>query len=76
MKFGRRNCSPSPSAEAIARKLGMKIPDELRVAPPSTETTIAREDDPAPAVTPQVSAERFSAALNTLITTNKQETLK
>jgi hypothetical protein len=64
------------SAEAVARKLGVKIPDDLRVVPPSTETTIAREDDPAPAVTPQVSAEQFSAALNTLITTSKQETLK
>jgi len=63
-------------AEAIARRLGTKIPDNLRVVPPSTETTIAREDDPAPAVTPQVSAEQFSAALNTLITTNKQEILK
>ena len=64
------------SAEAIARKLGMKIPEDLRVVPPSTETTIAREDDPAPAITPQVSAERFSAALNTLINNHhKPETL-
>jgi len=36
--------------EATAKKLGVKIPDELRVAPPSTETTLATTDDPAPVI--------------------------
>ena len=36
--------------EAAAKRLGVKIPDHLRVAPPSNETTICPADDPAPAI--------------------------
>ena len=53
--------------DAAARRLGVKIPDHLRVAPPSTETTIARTNDPAPVVEPHAVAEQFSATLRQLI---------
>jgi len=54
------------SADATAKRLGVKIPDHLRVAPPTTETTIAATDDPAPVVEPAAAAELFSAALRQL----------
>jgi hypothetical protein len=38
------------------------------VAPPSTETTIAATDDPAPVVEPTVAVEQFTAALKQLQT--------
>ncbi len=37
-------------ADAAAKRLGVVIPDHLRVAPPSTETTLATTDDPAPVI--------------------------
>ena len=51
------------STDATAKKLGVKIPADLRVAPESTETTIARTDDPAPVVNRQLAVEQFAAAL-------------
>lgn len=39
-------------ADAAAKRRGVKIPDTLREAPPSTETTIASTDDSAPVVSP------------------------
>jgi len=50
-------------AEAAAKRLGVKIPDHLRVAPPSNETTVTRSDDPAPPVNRQLAVEQFRAAL-------------
>jgi hypothetical protein len=50
-------------AEAAAKKLGVKIPDHLRVAPPSNETTVTRADDPAPPVNRQLAVDQFRAAL-------------
>jgi hypothetical protein len=38
------------TADAAAKRLGVVIPDHLRVAPPSTETTLATTDDPAPVI--------------------------
>jgi hypothetical protein len=52
--------------DAAAKKLGVKVPDDLRVAPPTTETTIARSDDPAPVAEPHVAVEQFAAALRQL----------
>lgn len=51
------------SADATAKRLGVRIPDELRVAPPSTEVTLASDDDPAPIVNRQLVVEQFAAAL-------------
>jgi len=54
-------------AEAIARRLGEKIPDELRVAPPPSGTTLATVDDPAPVVEPPSTLmEKFAASLRML----------
>jgi len=53
-------------AEAIAKRLGEKIPDELRVAPPPSGTTLATTDDPAPVVEPAALVERFVASLRLL----------
>jgi len=53
-------------ADATAKRLGVKIPDELRVAPPTTETTIASTSDPAPVVEPHVAIEQFREALKAL----------
>jgi hypothetical protein len=53
--------------DATAKRKGVKIPDHLRVAPPSTETTIATTNDPAPVVEPHAVVEQFSATLRQLI---------
>jgi hypothetical protein len=50
-------------AEAAAKRLGVKIPDHLRVAPSTNETTIARSDDPAPAVDRATAIEQFRASI-------------
>ena len=50
-------------ADATAKRLGVKIPDELRVAPPTNETTVCRTDDPAPAVERRLAVEQFAASL-------------
>jgi hypothetical protein len=58
------------SADAIAKRKRVKIPDTLRVAPPSAETTIAQDSDPAPVVTPIVAIEQFRASLAALVGPN------
>ena len=50
-------------AEATAKRLGVKIPDHLRVAPATNETTVTRSDDPAPAVNRTLAIDQFRAAL-------------
>jgi hypothetical protein len=51
------------SADATAKRLGVQIPDNLRVAPPSTETTVCQTDDPAPVLARPVVVEAFAKAL-------------
>jgi hypothetical protein len=51
------------AADAAAKRLGVKIPDHLRVAPPSNETTVAPTDDPAPVVDPARAVEAVREAL-------------
>ena len=51
------------SVDATAKRLGVKIPDNLRVAPPSTETTVCQTDDPAPVLARPVVIEEFAKAL-------------
>ncbi len=50
-------------ADATAKRLGVKIPEHLRVAPPTNETTLAPTDDPAPVVDKALALEQFGAAL-------------
>jgi hypothetical protein len=50
-------------ADAVAKRLGVKIPDELRVAPATNETTVTRSDDPAPPVNRALAIDQFRAAL-------------
>lgn len=52
--------------DAVAKSLGTKVPDDLRVAPSTTETTVCTIDDPAPIVERQLAIEQFSAALKKL----------
>jgi hypothetical protein len=54
------------SAEATAKTLKVQIPDDLRAAPPTDETTIATTDDPAPVVERKLLIEQFNAALQHL----------
>jgi len=54
------------SADATAKRLGVTIPEALRKAPPSTETTLATTDDPAPVVEPAKLMDQFSASLKLL----------
>jgi hypothetical protein len=54
------------SADATARRLGVKIPDDLRIAPETTETTVAATDDPAPVIDRRGAAEAFQTALKAL----------
>ena len=54
------------AADATAKRLGVVIPDHLRVAPPTTETTVCRTDDPAPPVERKVAIEEFASALKAL----------
>jgi hypothetical protein len=51
------------AAEKTARRLGVKIPEHLRVAPESTETVPVPESDPAPAVDRETATAEFAAAL-------------
>jgi hypothetical protein len=53
-------------ADAVAKRLGVTIPEYLRVAPPTNETTIATTSDPAPVVEPHVAIEQFREALKAL----------
>lgn len=54
------------SADATARRRKVTVPASLRVAPPTTETTLARADDPAPAVAPNLLREQLAASLRAL----------
>ena len=53
-------------AEKAAKRLGVKIPDYLRAAPETDETTIAPTSDPAPLIEPPQAKEEFIAALKQL----------
>lgn len=53
-------------ADAAAKRLRVAIPDELRVAPLSSETTVAPTDDPAPVIEPMVLMEQFAESLKQL----------
>jgi hypothetical protein len=59
----QRKLQTFASADATAKQLGVKIPDNLRVAPPSTETTVCQTDDPAPVLARPVVIEEFAKAL-------------
>jgi len=50
-------------ADAAAERLGVKIPDHLRVAPPTNETTVTTSDDPAPAIERATAIEQFRASI-------------
>jgi Protein of unknown function (DUF2800) len=54
------------AADATAKKLGVEIPEHLRVAPATNETTIAPVDDPAPVVERALAIEQFRASLKLL----------
>lgn len=51
---------------ATAKKRGVKIPDHLRVAPETAETTVCPESDPAPKIEPALAVEQFRASLKLL----------
>ena len=53
-------------ADAVAKRLGVKIPEELRVAPPPSGTTLATSDDPAPPVERTALIDKFTASLRLL----------
>jgi Protein of unknown function (DUF2800) len=63
----RRKLLTFESADALAKRRRVKIPDHLRLAPPSAETTIAQDSDPAPVVTPVIAIEQFRASLAALV---------
>jgi hypothetical protein len=50
-------------ADAAAKRLGVRIPDYLRVAPETNETTICLASDPAPAVDRATAIEQFRASI-------------
>jgi hypothetical protein len=52
--------------DRAAKRHGVKIPDELRVAPPTNETTVCATDDPAPVVDRRLAIDQFRAALEDL----------
>lgn len=54
------------SVDATAKRRRVNIPDHLRVAPPSNETTIASTSDPAPVVDRAHAVSNFVAALKQL----------
>ena len=50
-------------ADKVAKRLGVKIPDELRVTPPSDETVVVRaEEATLPPVERQLAIEQFAAS--------------
>jgi hypothetical protein len=52
------------ATDAVAKRRGVKIPDNLRVMPATTETTVAPDGDPAPVVQPTaVLVEQFQQSL-------------
>ncbi len=62
----RQELVPFKQAEATAKRLGVKIPDELRIAPPPSGTTLATSDDPAPPVERAALIDKFTASLRLL----------
>lgn len=54
------------SADATAKRRNVEIPDHLRVAPPTSETTVATTDDPAPVVERALAMDQFRASLRAL----------
>ncbi len=62
----RQELVPFKEAEATAKRRGVKIPDELRVAPPPSGTTLATSDDPAPPVERTALIDKFTASLRLL----------
>lgn len=54
------------ATDATAKRLGVTIPDELRVMPPSNETTVAPDDDPAPVVSRITLTDQLRASLRKL----------
>jgi len=62
----RQELVPFKEAEATAKRLGVKIPDELRIAPPPSGTTLATSDDPAPPVERAALIDKFTASLRLL----------
>jgi hypothetical protein len=66
----RRKLLTFEAADALAKRKRVTIPDRLRVAPPSAETTIAQDSDPAPRVTPVIAIEQFRASLAALVGPN------
>jgi hypothetical protein len=62
----QRKLQTFAAADAAAKRLGVAIPSQLRVAPPTNETTIAAEDDPAPAVEHVRAVADFSTTLKKL----------
>lgn len=53
-------------ADAAAKRLGVEIPAELRVAPDTHETTVCPADDPSPKVEPALAIEQFRESLKLL----------
>jgi hypothetical protein len=63
LEIYRKELVTFAAAEKTAKKLGVKIPDHLRVAPPTNETTVTTSDDPAPAVDRATAIEQFRASI-------------
>jgi len=53
-------------AEKAAKRLKVKIPEHLRVAPPSDETVVVPSDDPSPVIDRAEATKEFAAALKQL----------
>jgi len=53
-------------ADKAAKRLGVKIPDELRVTPPATATEVARADGTAPALDRPTAIKQFEASVAAL----------
>jgi len=51
------------TVDAVAKRLGVKVPEHLRVAPPSSETAVVPSTDPAPAPERTLIIDQFRAAL-------------
>jgi hypothetical protein len=62
----RRELVTFTQADNTAKRIGVKIPDELRVAPPPSGTTLATSDDPAPPVERVALIDKFTASLRLL----------
>lgn len=52
--------------DKVAKRLGVKIPEDLRVAPATDETTLAPTDDPSPVVDRKAAALELQTALKGL----------